>query len=165
MKVVVPEEPLTTSPGEEASCEARICNTGTVADEFILQVFGEPTQWSVIEPARVKLEPAGEAAVTAPPSAHERRPRKRVASRLGSVRLRQHDPGVFAVKQRVLELVPGAAAAEPVPTPGISMKVTPSDVVCDAGGTAAVQVRVQNTGTVIDDLVVEVLGDAGLGHS
>jgi hypothetical protein len=40
------------------------------------------------------------------------------------------------------------------------MKVTPSDVGCDAGGTAAVQVRVQNTGTVIDDLVVEVLGDA-----
>ena len=159
VKVVVDgAEPVRATPGGEAVCEVRVCNTGADADEFLLQVFGEPSQWSVTEPARVTLDAGGEAVVTArlhPPASVAAQ--RRIAFGIGATSTR--DPSVFVVKERVLELAPGIAAT-PVPTPGVTISVAPADVVCDAGGSAAVQVRVRNAGTVLDSIAVEVMGTA-----
>jgi len=158
VKVVLADDVLRTSPGTDALCEARVCNTGTVAGDFLLHVFGEPSQWSVVEPARVRLEPGEEVTATARvrPPASVMAATRRIALGFGATSV--ESPGVFAVKERVLELVPAATGAPSSPTAGITVAVSPVEVTCDAGGTATVQASVRNTGTVIDELVVDVLG-------
>jgi hypothetical protein len=48
---------VTVTPGGEASCEVRIANSGTVVDQFTLEVVGDASAWAIVQPAVVALFP------------------------------------------------------------------------------------------------------------
>ena len=50
-------------PGSQASCSARIENTGSVVDGVLLDVLGEAADWASVEPAEVNLLPGASAQV------------------------------------------------------------------------------------------------------
>ncbi len=63
---------LAVEPGQVASVDIRIRNTGTVVDEFALDVLGDAAGWAVVEPASISLFPGAEGtarAVFSPPRA------------------------------------------------------------------------------------------------
>lgn len=47
-------------PGQEVSVEVRVSNTGTVVDEFALDVLGDSAGWAAAEPATISLFPGAE---------------------------------------------------------------------------------------------------------
>jgi hypothetical protein len=49
------------TPGGEATTEIRVRNSGTVVDQFSLEVLGDATAWAIVEPAVVPLFPGAEA--------------------------------------------------------------------------------------------------------
>jgi len=49
------------TPGGEAVTEVRIRNSGTVVDQFTLEVLGDASAWAIVEPAVVPLFPGAEA--------------------------------------------------------------------------------------------------------
>jgi len=51
---------VTVTPGGEASCEVRVRNSGTVVDQFTLEVLGDASAWAIVEPAVVPLFPGAE---------------------------------------------------------------------------------------------------------
>src|SRR3979411_1896681 len=52
---------VTVTPGGEAISEVRIRNSGTVVDQFTLEVLGDASAWAIVEPAVVPLFPGAEA--------------------------------------------------------------------------------------------------------
>ena len=52
---------VTVTPGGEASCEVRVRNSGTVVDQFTLEVLGDASAWAIVEPAVIPLFPGAEA--------------------------------------------------------------------------------------------------------
>jgi hypothetical protein len=52
---------VTVTPGGEAVTEVRIRNSGTVVDQFTLEVLGDASAWALVEPAVVPLFPGAEA--------------------------------------------------------------------------------------------------------
>lgn len=55
----------------------------------------------------------------------------------------------------------GKAATYTAASVGASVTLDPRQVSVDPGGAATVQVKVQNTGDVVDEFVIDVLGEAG----
>jgi len=51
---------VTVTPGGEASCEVRVRNSGTVVDQFTLEVLGDASAWAIVEPAVIPLFPGAE---------------------------------------------------------------------------------------------------------
>src|SRR2546421_6648073 len=51
---------VTVTPGGEAVTEVRIRNSGTVVDQFTLEVLGDASAWSMVEPAVIPLFPGAE---------------------------------------------------------------------------------------------------------
>ena len=47
-------------PGQEAAVDVRVRNTGTVVDEFTLEVLGDSAGWATVEPSVVSLFPGAE---------------------------------------------------------------------------------------------------------
>ncbi|MHB8893341.1 MAG: COG1470 family protein, partial [Candidatus Limnocylindrales bacterium] len=63
---------VAVEPGQSVSVEVRIRNTGTVVDEFVLDVLGDAAGWAAVEPGSVSLFPGAEGtakAVFSPPRA------------------------------------------------------------------------------------------------
>lgn len=63
---------VAVEPGQAVSVDIRIRNTGTVVDEFVLDVLGDAAGWAVVEPGSVSLFPGAEGtarAVFSPPRA------------------------------------------------------------------------------------------------
>src|SRR5437899_2520523 len=52
---------VTVTPGGEAVTEVRIRNSGTVVDQFTLEVLGDASAWAIVEPSLVPLFPGAEA--------------------------------------------------------------------------------------------------------
>jgi hypothetical protein len=52
---------VTVTPGGEASLEVRVRNSGTVVDQFTLEVLGDASAWAIVEPAVIPLFPGAEA--------------------------------------------------------------------------------------------------------
>jgi hypothetical protein len=52
---------VSVTPGGEASCEVRVRNSGTVVDQFTLEVLGDASAWAIVEPPVVPLFPGAEA--------------------------------------------------------------------------------------------------------
>jgi hypothetical protein len=52
---------VVVTPGGEAVTEVRIRNSGTVVDQFTLEVLGDASAWAIVEPAVVPLFPGAEA--------------------------------------------------------------------------------------------------------
>lgn len=51
---------ISIEPGAEASCEVRVRNSGTLADEFVIEVTGQAAEWTAVEPATLRLLPGTE---------------------------------------------------------------------------------------------------------
>ena len=51
----------TVQPGGETSCEIRVRNSGTVVDQFTLEVLGDAAGWAIVEPSTLSLFPGAEA--------------------------------------------------------------------------------------------------------
>lgn len=63
---------VSVEPGQSISVEVRVRNTGTVVDEFSLDVLGDAAGWATVEPPAISLFPGAEGmakAVFAPPRA------------------------------------------------------------------------------------------------
>jgi type II secretory pathway pseudopilin PulG len=54
---------LQVTPGQEASCELVLRNTGQVVDQFTVEMVGETTGWTVLDPPIVNLYPGASGAV------------------------------------------------------------------------------------------------------
>jgi hypothetical protein len=52
---------VTVTPGGEAVSEVRVRNSGTVVDQFTLEVLGDASAWAIVEPAVIPLFPGAEA--------------------------------------------------------------------------------------------------------
>src|SRR6202022_3582615 len=52
---------VTVTPGGEAVSEVRVRNSGTVVDQFTLEVLGDASAWAIVEPPVVPLFPGAEA--------------------------------------------------------------------------------------------------------
>ena len=52
---------VTVTPGGEAISEVRVRNSGTIVDQFTLEVLGDSAAWAIVEPAVVPLFPGAEA--------------------------------------------------------------------------------------------------------
>ncbi len=55
---------LEVVPGTDVSLQVTVRNTGTVVDQFAIDVLGDAAQWATVEPATLSLFPAAEGAVT-----------------------------------------------------------------------------------------------------
>jgi hypothetical protein len=51
---------IAVKPGEEASCEVRVRNKSNVVDQYDIQVVGEPSRWTIVEPTTLSLFPDAE---------------------------------------------------------------------------------------------------------
>jgi hypothetical protein len=51
---------VAVEPGQEVTVEVRVRNTGTVVDEFALDVLGDSAGWAAAEPATISLFPGAE---------------------------------------------------------------------------------------------------------
>ncbi|MDQ6709957.1 MAG: hypothetical protein M3Z11_05305 [Candidatus Dormibacteraeota bacterium] len=51
----------TVQPGSEATAEIRVRNSGTVVDQFTLEVLGDAAAWTIVEPSVIPLFPGAEA--------------------------------------------------------------------------------------------------------
>ena len=54
---------VTAAPGGEGSAEVRVRNTGTVVDQFVLNLLGEASAWATVDPPFVSLFPGAEETV------------------------------------------------------------------------------------------------------
>jgi len=52
---------VNVTPGGEAVSEVRVRNSGTVVDQFTLEVLGDASAWAIVEPAVIPLFPGAEA--------------------------------------------------------------------------------------------------------
>lgn len=52
---------VTVEAGTETECEVRIRNTGTIVDEFLIELQGEAAEWAAVEPASLRLLPGSDA--------------------------------------------------------------------------------------------------------
>src|SRR2546423_11670214 len=52
---------VTVTPGGEAVSEVRIRNSGTIVDQFTVEVLGDASAWSIVDPAVIPLFPGAEA--------------------------------------------------------------------------------------------------------
>ncbi len=97
---------VTVTPGGEAFCEVRVRNSGTVVDQFTLEVLGDAAAWSLVEPAVVPLFPGAEAVARV-----RFRPPKSSSVRAGSipfgVRIKSHeDARASLVEEGTVEVGP-----------------------------------------------------------
>ncbi|MDA8236668.1 MAG: hypothetical protein M0T75_02100 [Chloroflexi bacterium] len=114
--VTLSEKTLEVQPGAVATCTVTVKNTGTVVDQFSIDVLGDPGAWAAAEPAALSLFPGAEGTATV-----SFRPLRSATTPSGEqpfgVRVRsREDPAGSAVEEGVL--VVGAYAdtfAELVP--------------------------------------------------
>jgi type II secretory pathway pseudopilin PulG len=96
----------TVQPGQEATCQVVVANTGTVVDHFTVEVVGDAAAWTVVEPPSVNLMPDESATVTlrfAPPRSAE------VASRSVpfAVHVSSHEePSGSVVEEGTIDVAP-----------------------------------------------------------
>ncbi len=114
--VTLSEKTFEVLPGAVATCTVTVKNTGTVVDQFTIDILGDPAAWTAAEPGTLSLFPGAEGTTTVffrPPRA----PETPTGELPFGVRARsQEDPAGSAVEEGVL--VVGAyqdAFAELVP--------------------------------------------------
>jgi hypothetical protein len=49
---------IEVQPGQQASRDVQVRNTGSVVDRVLLDVLGEAREWMTVEPAEISLMPA-----------------------------------------------------------------------------------------------------------
>jgi hypothetical protein len=62
--VTLSAKAVDVQPGAVATCTATVKNTGTVVDQFTIDVLGDPGAWAAAEPATLSLFPGAEGTAT-----------------------------------------------------------------------------------------------------
>jgi hypothetical protein len=62
--VTLSEKSIEVLPGAVATCTVTVKNTGTVVDQFTIDILGDPAAWTAAEPASLSLFPGTEEATT-----------------------------------------------------------------------------------------------------
>ena len=63
--VTLSEKTIEVLPGAVATCTVTVKNTGTVVDQFTIDILGDPAAWTAAEPASLSLFPGAEGTTTA----------------------------------------------------------------------------------------------------
>ena len=100
--VTLSAKTVEVQPGAVATCTVTVKNTGTVVDQFTIDILGDPGAWTAAEPATLSLFPGAEGTATVffrPPRAAE----TQTGELPFGVRARsQEDPAGSAVEEGVL---------------------------------------------------------------
>jgi hypothetical protein len=62
--VSLSEKAIAVLPGAVATCAITVKNTGTVVDQFTIDILGDPAAWTAAEPATLSLFPGAEGTTT-----------------------------------------------------------------------------------------------------
>ncbi len=62
--VTLSEKSIEVSPGAVATCTVTVKNTGTVVDQFTIDILGDPAPWTAAEPPTLSLFPGAEGTTT-----------------------------------------------------------------------------------------------------
>jgi hypothetical protein len=97
------EQPsLAVTPGEQAHCVVQIRNTGSIVDQFAVDVIGDAQQWATAEPRVVNLMP-GDVGTVALTFAPPRSPDARAGQTPFGVRVKsREDPEGSVVEEGVI---------------------------------------------------------------
>ena len=132
---------LSVQPGGEASVRIRIQNSGTVVDEFMLQVLGDAAAWTTATPPTVSLFPGNDQIATItfrPPKTSQTRSEQipfgiRVQSR--------EDPAGSVVEEGTVSVgVFGDTTAELIPRNSRGSRSVTHQVAVDNRGNGPIQV-------------------------
>jgi hypothetical protein len=55
---------LSVEPGQEGSCQVRVRNSGTIVEQFSLELVGDDEAWAVVEPATLNVYPGTDMSAT-----------------------------------------------------------------------------------------------------
>jgi len=58
--VTLSEKTIEVLPGAVATCTVTVKNTGTVVDQYTIDILGDPAAWTAADPATLSLFPGGE---------------------------------------------------------------------------------------------------------
>ncbi len=134
---------MSVVPGQQASCEVRLRNTGTVVDQFTVEVLGDAAAWTSAEPAQTSLFPNDEGVVTvtfAPPRTGEV-----VAGTVpfGVKASSQQDPESSVVEEGTVEVLPFAEiSAELVPRTTRGRRGAVQEVALDNRGNSSITAHI-----------------------
>lgn len=141
--VKLPSEVVEVVPGSAATVQVTVRNTGTLVDQFSLEVLGDASAWATVEPSTLSLFPGAEGQASikfAPP---------RVATvpagtlvfglRAGS----HEDPAGSAVEEGTLSVAPFADTyAELLPRTSTGGRAASHSLAIDNKGNAAINATV-----------------------
>jgi hypothetical protein len=101
------EQPsLAVNPGEQAHCVVQIRNTGSIVDQFAVDVIGDAQQWATAEPRVVNLMP-GDVGTVALTFAPPRSSQARAGQTPFGVRVKsREDPEGSVVEEGVITVAP-----------------------------------------------------------
>ena len=101
---VLSQPSVAVDPGAEASIEIRVKNTGTVVDQFGLEVLGDTSSWATVDPPMLSLFPGAEgtARVTFRPPRSSATPAGRVP--FGVMARSHEDPQGSSVEEGTLQV-------------------------------------------------------------
>lgn len=101
------EQPsLAVNPGEQAHCVVQIRNTGSIVDQFAVDVIGDAQQWATAEPRVVNLMP-GDVGTVALTFAPPRGPDARAGLTPFGVRVKsREDPAGSVVEEGAITVAP-----------------------------------------------------------
>ncbi len=135
---------VTVEPGQEAAVDIRVRNTGTVVDEFVLEVLGDSAAWATVEPPVLSLFPGAEGT-----SRILFRPPRQSSTPTGAVpyglRARsQEDPAGSAVEEGSVEVGSFQAPfAELVPRTSRGSRSGSHDLAVDNRGNARLSAEIE----------------------
>lgn len=135
---------LSLTPGGEASVEIRVRNSGTVVDQFRLEVLGDAASWSSAEPPSLSLFPGAEERariIFRPP----RSPQVSAGPMPFGLRVQsREDPEGSVVEEGVLEIEPFSDLfAELIPRTSRGGRGAKHDLALDNRGNARVNAELQ----------------------
>lgn len=135
--LTLPLDKVTVAPGSQASAQLRVRNKSTIVDQYEIQLAGDPSAWTLVEPAVVSLFPDNEAAATLqfrPPKT----PDVAAGQKMFTVTVQSKaSPQISARQDGTIDVAPFVDAA---------LSITPQTARGDT--TANYRVLVQNRGNV-----------------
>ena len=137
---------VAVEPGQEAAVDIRVRNTGTVVDEFALEVLGDSAAWATVEPPVVSLFPGAEGTARI-----LFRPPRQSSTPAGAVpyglRARSHeDPAGSAVEEGSVEVGSFQEPfAELVPRTSRGSRSGSHDLALDNRGNARLSAEIEAT--------------------
>lgn len=150
--VKLPSDTVQVVPGAEATVAVTIRNTGTVVDQYTIEVLGDSAAWATAEPATISLFPGAEGQVSirfAPP----RLSSTTAGTVVFGVRAASHeDPAGSAVEEGTLAVAEFSdTSAELLPRTSTGSRSATHSLAIDNRGNTAVNAAV--AGADADNLV------------